>query len=76
MKRGICWRCHKPAMVNICIVRLPDGFIGDEEICADCFDVVGPLREYRTRQQSRGSSDEGNINPWQDDAIRALEEDR
>jgi hypothetical protein len=59
-------------MVNTCEVKV-GGYLEDQQLCADCFDVIGPTRKIPA---GRGTGDEGNINPWQDNAIRSLEEDR
>jgi hypothetical protein len=78
MRSASCWRCKKIAMVNTCRIGptvSDDLGCRDVELCADCFDVIGPTRSRRI-QGGRGGNDEGNINPWQDNAIRSLEEDR
>lgn len=71
LKLGICDRCKRK---NILINWTAKGKDDYWFICGDCWDVAGPINS-----RPPGVADHGyqhNSNPWQENAIRDLEEDR
>ncbi len=75
MRIATCQSCKKRGVwVNSATyLHIDHGYV-DRELCADCFDKIGPLRD-RVPPGDNPSWRE-DTTPWQDNAISVLEEDR
>jgi hypothetical protein len=72
MRVAKCYACGREGWVNAVIA---DRNVEDGEYCADCFDNlnIGPIHRPPAGQSGPHRF---NNDPWGDNAVRALEEDR